>query len=56
MVYEVTYTETYSATYTIEASSMDEAERKVEQGIMNGTLEPPNECCDSAYQTTLKEG
>lgn len=49
-MYLVTYKETYTKTYEVsddEASSVLEAERYVREGIFEGTLDAPTECCDS---------
>ena len=48
--YEVTYTESYAATYRVTAKSKEEAEEMVDYGIREGTLEPPDECYDSNYK------
>lgn len=49
-MYLVTYKETYTKTYEVskdEASNALEAERYVREGIFEGTLDAPTECCDS---------
>lgn len=49
--YLVDYYETYSKSYEIEASSKEEAEEKVKDGIREGKLDPPENCSDSWCET-----
>lgn len=45
--YSVTYQETYEKTYEVEATSPEEAEEKVLEGIREGSYPPPEECIGS---------
>ena len=49
--YLVDYYETYSKSYEIEASSKEEAEEKVKDGIREGLFDPPENCSDSWCET-----
>lgn len=45
--FEVTYHETYSATYEIEAETKEEAEDILRWRMQEGTIESPEECENS---------
>ena len=47
--FDVTYWELYSGCYEVNAFSAKEAEEKVQNGILDGTLKGPDTCCDSGY-------
>lgn len=47
MKYSVTYTETYSGTYEVEANSKKEAEELVRSNIWEGIFDAPNDCLES---------
>ena len=49
--YLVDYYETYSKSYEIEANGKEEAEEEVKYGIQEGKLDPPENCCNSWYET-----
>ena len=56
IMFLVPYKETYVRTYEIsddEASNALEAEAYVRNGIMEGTLDGPYECCDSSCDVTV---
>lgn len=50
MKYEVTYTESYSGTYEVEANSKEEAEEIVKENIWEGKFKAPDDC----YESTCK--
>lgn len=50
MKYEVTYTESYSGTYEVEANSKEEAEEMVKENIWEGKFKAPDDC----YESTCK--
>lgn len=47
--YGVTYWESYSRYYEVEANSAEEAENMVIDGICNGELPGSDDCYDSGY-------
>ena len=53
--YLVNYYETYTNSYEIEADSKEEAEEKLILEIGEGSLNPPEECCNSWCETEEME-
>ena len=49
--FELTYFESYSKTYTIEAENRDEAEQKLFDEMARGHIEGPTECYDSGISS-----
>lgn len=47
--YIVTYTESYSRDYEVEANSKEEAEEIVEEDIFEGCRPAPDECTSSEF-------
>lgn len=48
--YLVTYKETYTKIYEIEANSKEEAKKILENDIFEGRVDGPDECCSSSYK------
>ena len=48
--FAIEYTETYSDVYYIKANSYEEACKKLQESIINGDLDGPDQCCDSLYK------
>ena len=53
--YLVNYYETYTNSYEIEADSKEEAEEKLILEIGEGSLNSPEECCNSWCETEEME-
>ena len=53
--YIVTYTETYSRDYEVEANSKEEAEKIVEEDIFEGRRPAPDECTNSEFVVVEKK-
>ena len=49
--YLVDYYETYSKSYEVEANSKEEAEEEIINQIGEGSLNPPEECCNLWCET-----
>lgn len=45
--YIVTYSESYSRDYEVEANSKEEAEEIIKEDISEGRRPAPDECCES---------
>ena len=53
--YIVTYTETYSRDYEVEANSKEETEEIVEEDIFEGRRPVPDECTSSEFLVVEKK-
>ena len=53
--FHVRYRETYEGFYDVLAANSTEAEKEVQKRIQNGSLDGPDQCCDSSVCVMAQE-
>ena len=56
MKFGLDYYETYHRIYTVEADSKEEAREKLEEMLMDGKEDGPDQCAESGFWGVWKEG